>query len=131
MRPPLPDGAIEVVVVPAAPPPDEAAFEDQRKALFAALRARVDQLSEAGTYSCCIKTPCSHCALMAGGCRCGPGLQAGEPVCHECALMWSKGQGSIAGIEPGQVCSFLEAEKAMKGLGGAASGPMCGVASGP
>ena len=114
--PPLPEGAIQVVVVPAAPPPDSAGFEVQRKALFAALRARVDQLSQAGTYACCIKIPCSHCALMAGGCNCGPGLLKGEPVCHDCALMWMRGQGAIPGIEPAQVQSFLEAERAMQGL---------------
>ena len=116
--PALPPGAIEVVVVPAAPPADERAFEDQRKAIFAALRARVGQLQEAGTYQCCIKVPCTHCALMAGGCNCGPGLARGEPVCHDCALMWQRGQGIIEGIDPKDVCSFLEAERAMTEGGG-------------
>lgn len=109
----LPPDAIEIVVVPAAPPPDVAGFEDQRKAIFSALRIRVDQLTAAGTYTCCIQTPCSHCALMAGGCQCGPGLARGEPVCHECAMMWHRGQGSIDGVDPASVCSFQEAERAM------------------
>lgn len=117
-RPPLPEGAIEVVVVPAQPPADDRAFEVQRKAIFAALRARVDQLTAHGSYHCCIQVPCSHCALMAGGCRCGPGLQAGEPVCHDCALMWQRGQGSVEGVDPARVCSFLEAERDMRGGGG-------------
>jgi len=119
--PATPDGAIEVVVVPAAPPPDAAGFEDQRQDIWAALRARVAQLTAAGTYKCCIKVPCSHCALMTGGCNCGPGLRDGEPVCHECALMWMRGQGAVEGIDPAAVLSFLEAEKARRGLS-----PRCG-----
>ncbi len=110
-----------MVVVPAAPPADDRAFEVQRKAIYSALRARIEQLTAHGTYQCCIKIACAHCALMAGGCRCGPGLAAGEPVCHDCALMWHRGQGSIEGIDPAQVCSFLDAERDMATGGRCAS----------
>lgn len=114
----LPPDAIEVVVVPSRPPANTREFEDQRQTIHAALRARVQQLTEAGTFQCCIKIPCTHCALMAGGCNCGPGLQNGEPVCHDCALMWQRGQGIIAGVDPKDVCSFLEAERSMNEGGG-------------
>lgn len=107
--------------MPSAPPPDVAGFEVQRQGIWDALRARVAQLQAAGTYSCCIEVPCSHCALMAGGCNCGPGLLQGEPVCHDCALMWARGKGAIEGVDPATVQSFLEAEKQQRGLG-----PRCG-----
>ncbi|MDP6934163.1 MAG: hypothetical protein QGG40_14655 [Myxococcota bacterium] len=102
---------------PAAPPASEVTgtqradptTEDHRKQIFGNLRERVDALGEAGTYDCCIKVPCSHCALLAGGCMCGEGLRRGEPVCEECALMWAKGQGDEPGVDPGSVRSFLEA----------------------
>jgi len=102
------------VVVPAAPPADAAGFETQRKSLFAALRGRVDQLQAAGTYRCCIRHPCSHCALYSGGCRCAEGLSRGEPVCEECALMWTRGQGIVPGVDPQRVCSYLEAERGLR-----------------
>jgi hypothetical protein len=47
---------------------------------------------------------------MAGGCSCGEGLRRGEPVCEECALMWKRGQGAEAGVQPNSVRSFLEME---------------------
>jgi len=75
------------------------------------LRALVADLKESGRYDCCIKEPCSHCAMMAGGCSCGEGLRRGEPVCEECALMWVRGLGDETGVDPATVRSFLEAER--------------------
>ena len=76
---------------------DDRAVEAARRALFERVRAYVEELSEGGRYDCCVKVPCSHCALMAGGCRCGEGARRGEPVCEECAYLWTRGQGD----EPG------------------------------
>jgi hypothetical protein len=89
--------------------PDD--LEARRKALKATLRELVGDLGAAGRYDCCVETPCSMCALRAGGCACGEGLRAGEPVCEECALMWHTGKGAEPGVDPGSVRSFLEAAR--------------------
>jgi len=96
------------VVVPG-PGADD--FEHRRKAVNTELRGLVQDLGEAGRYACCIESPCSYCALHSGGCRCAEGLAKGEPVCEECARMWAKGRGTVPGVDPSEVRSFLEAEK--------------------
>lgn len=99
-------------VAPAAPSlADKREVEARRAALFTQIRAWVSDLEEAGRYDCCVKQPCSHCAIMAGGCKCGEGLRRGEPVCEECALMWAAGQGDEPGVSPDDVRSFLEASR--------------------
>ena len=104
---------------------DDRAVEAARRALFERVRAYVDELSEGGRYDCCVKTPCSHCALMAGGCRCGEGARRGEPVCEECAYLWTRGQGDEPGVDPASVRSFLEASRAA-GAGGQGEPCACG-----
>ena len=74
-----------------------------------ALDALIGDLLADGRYDCCTTAPCKWCALRTAGCSCGPGLQRGEPVCEECALMWTKGMGRVEGVEPDAVRSFLEA----------------------
>jgi len=98
---------------PAAEPAVETAqdLRERHGKLFKELRALVDELKVSGRYDCCIETPCSHCAMMAGGCSCGEGLRRGEPVCGECALMWVRGLGAETGVDPATVRSFLEAER--------------------
>lgn len=102
--------------VPAAQEAAQAPAEPQdlrerHGAMFKELRAMVKELQESGRYDCCIETPCSHCAMMVGGCSCGEGLRRGEPVCEECALMWIRGLGAETGVDPKTVRSFLEAER--------------------
>jgi hypothetical protein len=106
--------------VPTAAPTTDDPFEARRQALFGEVRELVASLTAAGRYDCCTKSPCSHCALLAAGCKCGEGLRRGEPVCEECAHLWTKGQGDEPGVDPAQVRSFLEAEKAMMIDGGRA-----------
>lgn len=102
-RAPAPDG----------PPPSPApTLSERHRAVTDEIAALVADLSAAGTYQCCIQTPCRWCAMQTAGCACGPGLVRGEPVCEECALMWTKGQGSIPGVDPDGVRSFLEAMRA-------------------
>ena len=84
------------------------------------LRALIADLEGEGRYDCCVKVACSHCAMMAGGCRCGEGLRAGEPVCEQCALLWWRGQGDEEGVDPASVRSFLQAEQINAG-----AGPIC------
>lgn len=95
----------------AAPP----SFDERRVALVADLRAFVDDLTAAGRYHCCVSTPCTWCAELTAGCSCGPGLTRGEPVCEECAVLWTKGQGSVPGVDPSAVRSFLEARRSDPG----------------
>ena len=96
------------------PGPEPVDREARRRAIHAEVRSFVEDLEAGGDYDCCIKSPCSHCAMMAGGCKCEEGLARGEPVCEECALMWTRGQGKTPGVDPDSVRSFLEAERAMK-----------------
>lgn len=101
---------------PAVPAVEQAAdgsqdLQARHGVLFKELRAMVKEMTETGRYDCCIESPCSHCALMVGGCSCGEGLRRGEPVCEECALMWMRGLGAESGIDPKTVRSFLEAER--------------------
>ena len=91
-----------------APQPD---LRTRHSAMFKELRGMVKEMQESGRYDCCIQEPCSHCAMMVGGCSCGEGLRRGEPVCEECALMWIRGLGDEAGVDPKTVRSFLEAER--------------------
>jgi hypothetical protein len=86
-------------------------FEARRKAFFDGLRSYVSDLEAAGRYDCCVKVPCTHCALMLGACSCGEGLRRGEPVCEECAYLWTQGQGAEPGVDPSSVRSFLEASR--------------------
>lgn len=67
-----------------------------------------------GRYDCCVKVPCTHCAVLAAGCKCGEGLRRGEPVCEECAYLWLQGQGDEPGVSKESVRSFLEASRAMQ-----------------
>lgn len=94
----------------AAPEPAKD-LKARHGAMFKELRALVKDLQESGRYDCCIEGPCSHCAMMMGGCSCGEGLRRGEPVCEECALMWIRGLGAESGVDPATVRSFLEAER--------------------
>jgi|ETNmetMinimDraft_26_1059896.scaffolds.fasta_scaffold196606_2 hypothetical protein len=105
----------------AAPVPTQEATEEptsqpkdlraRHGTMFKELRALVKELEASGRYDCCIQEPCSHCAMMVGGCSCGEGLRRGEPVCEECALMWIRGLGAESGVDPKTVRSFLEAER--------------------
>lgn len=87
----------------------ESDFEVERKAIAGRIRELVAGLEAAGRYDCCIQVPCNLCATRVGGCKCGEGLRRGEPVCEECALLWSQGQGAEPGVDPSTVRSFLEA----------------------
>lgn len=93
---------------------DPAALEARRVALRAQLKELVGDLTVAGKYDCCVEAPCNLCAMRAGGCKCGEGLRNGEPVCEECAMMWKRGNGAEAGVDPSSVRSFLEAEREME-----------------
>ena len=106
---PVPRAELDPDDVPAAAL-DPAQQERRRQAFMTELRGFVEELEGQGRYDCCVKIPCSHCALMAGGCACGEGLRRGEPVCEECAYLWTKGQGAEA-VDPSEVRSFLEASK--------------------
>lgn len=88
--------------------------ERKRKELYATVRRFVQDLEAVGRYDCCVKIPCTHCAILAGGCACGEGLRKGEPVCEECAYLWMQGQGAEAGVSKDTVRSFLEASRAMQ-----------------
>lgn len=92
------------------PNPTDTQLEAERKRIQAEVRAYVAALEEEGRYDCCVKVPCSHCAMLATGCACGEGLRRGEPVCEECAYLWTKGQGDEP-VDPSKVRSFLEAAK--------------------
>jgi hypothetical protein len=74
----------------------------------------VRELEGAGRYDCCIERPCSYCAMRVGGCRCGEAARAGEPVCEECALMWTQGKGAEP-VDPASIRSFLEAQRLARG----------------
>lgn len=93
----------------------ELSIEEQRRELVAGLVALAERSAAEGTYDCCTKEPCLHCARMTGHCACAEGLRRGEPVCEECAYHWQRGQGSLEGVEPREVRSFLEAERLRRG----------------
>jgi hypothetical protein len=114
---------------PAAEPAQD--LRERHGKLFKELRALVDELKAAGRYDCCIETPCSHCAMMAGGCSCGEGLRRGEPVCEECALMWVRGLGAETGVDPATVRSFLEAERIINAKAAKSAGKHKAHPSGP
>ncbi len=111
-------------VAPSLPPTAGDPLEARRAALSAELRELVTELEAAGRYDCCIETPCKLCATRAGGCRCGHGARAGEPVCEECALMWARGKGA-EDVDASTIRSFLEAERRATG----AYGDICGEPS--
>jgi hypothetical protein len=90
-------------------------IEQERQDLVEGLEALVERSAAEGTYDCCTTTPCLHCVRMTGHCGCAEGLRRGEPVCEECAYHWQRGQGAIEGVDPKDVRSFLEAERAAKG----------------
>lgn len=94
---------------PAAPPPPPPTIDARHATVKSELDALIGALLADGRYDCCTTAPCKWCALRTAGCSCGPGLQRGEPVCEECALMWTKGMGHVEGVEPEAVRSFLEA----------------------
>ncbi len=108
---------------PEAPAPGGGdVLEARRKELTSELRDLVGELEAAGRYDCCIETACKLCAMRAGGCRCGEGARAGEPVCEECALMWVQGKGAEP-VPASSIRSFLEAQRAARGD----YGDICGV----
>ncbi len=109
-----PERAGEVAPATSVPPQAPDALEIRRKALSAELRELVGELELAGRYDCCIETPCKLCAVRAGGCRCGEAARDGEPVCEECAMMWSKGLGDEP-VPASSIRSFLEAERQQNG----------------
>jgi len=92
---------------PTAPPPPT--LDQRHRTVAQELDALIASLTDDGRYACCTTAPCKWCALRTAGCACGPGLQRGEPVCEECALMWTKGMGNVEGVDPEGVRSFLEA----------------------
>lgn len=94
------------------PSADRLIRERHRKELYATIRAYVQDLEAVGAYDCCVKVPCTHCAILAAGCACGEGLRRGEPVCEECAYLWTQGQGAEPGVSKESVRSFLEASRA-------------------
>ena len=100
-------GAVE----PVKEAPVVQSLEERRLAVAAELQAMIAMSTAEGTYNCCIKDPCTHCVRLTGHCACAEGLKRGEPVCEECAYMWTRGQGSIPGIDPKSVMSFLEAAR--------------------
>ena len=87
----------------------DAQVRDRRQRIHDDLAEFSRQLEADGRYDCCVKTPCTWCALNTGGCSCGEGLRRGEPVCEQCAYLWRRGQGDEPGIDPESVESFLEA----------------------
>ena len=67
------------------------------------------KLAEEGKYACCIKEPCSMCALAHGECDCYNDLKKGEHVCVECYAGWQQGKGGDEKIKPENVkTSFVE-----------------------
>ncbi len=109
---------------PSSPATEAVATVDDTQArLQAELRALVAALTEAGRYDCCVEAPCQYCATRTAGCSCGEGLREGEPVCEECAMGWAQGRGAEPGVDPGKVCSFLEADRAIRSA--QASGEPC------
>lgn len=92
--------------------PARLAYEARRVELDGMIRAYVQDLQAADRYHCCIRTPCTTCAMLAGSCACADGLRRGEPVCDECAMMWQRGQGVVPGVSKDQVRSFLEDSRA-------------------
>jgi hypothetical protein len=100
-------GAVE----PVQEAPVVKSLEERRLAVAAELQAMIESSAAEGGYNCCIKDPCVHCVRLTGHCGCAEGLKRGEPVCDECAYMWTRGQGSIPGIDPKDVRSFLEASR--------------------
>jgi len=91
------------------PPPPVRTLQQRHDAVKTGLNDLIASLTAEGRYQCCVTTPCTWCAVQVAGCACGPGLQRGEPVCTQCALMWTKGLGSVEGVDPDGVRSFLEA----------------------
>ena len=94
---------------PVEPPPS---IDARHRTVAAELDALIASLTAEGRYACCVSTPCKWWALRTAGCGCGPRLAKGEPVCEECALLWTKGLGSVDGVDPDGVQSFLEAMRA-------------------
>ncbi len=107
--------------VAVTPPRTPDALELRRRAMSEELRSLVSELEAAGRYDCCIGHPCKWCAVRSGGCRCGAGARAGEPVCEECAMMWMKGHGAEP-VDKSTIRSFLEAEREANGEYGAICG---------
>jgi len=115
---PLPTPTLEHAARDLPPAHTADDLEARRRAVVAELRAVVDALTAEGAYRCCIRVACTWCATHTGGCACHDGLLRGEPVCEECALMWDKGQGSVPGVDPCAVRSFLEAGRVGGRCGG-------------
>lgn len=101
-------GCQDEPAVDGPPPPPPTLLERHAK-VKQSLEGLISVLTAEGRYQCCVSVPCTWCALQTAGCACGPGLQRGEPVCEQCALMWTKGLGSVEGVDPDGVRSFLEA----------------------
>ncbi|MBX7221417.1 MAG: hypothetical protein K1Y36_15815 [Blastocatellia bacterium] len=57
------------------------------------------QLTEAGTYTCCVAPACDMCVKTEGECRCAVHLKRGEGVCGQCLEGWQVGKGTFSKVE--------------------------------
>ena len=75
----------------------------------------VNEKGERSTYADLECGQCGQCGkvgiIVAGGTHFDGQY---KPVCEECALMWTRGQGIVPGVDPQRVCSYLEAERGLR-----------------
>ena len=87
------------------------------EALLAEAKAKLSdaksKLASEGKYGCCIKEPCTMCAMEEGGkCECYEEVKKHEPVCNECYGGWMSGKGSDSTIKKEDVkADFMEKEE--------------------
>lgn len=71
-----------------------------------AIQAQKKQATSQGTYGCCLKQACDHCALKMGECPCRMNLQKKMAVCNECKGGWHAGDGAVPGVNADDVTTL-------------------------
>lgn len=71
-----------------------------------AIQAQKKQATSQGTYGCCLKQACDHCALKMGACPCRMNLQKKMAVCNECKGGWHAGDGAVPGVNADDVTTL-------------------------
>ena len=91
------------------PPKTGAMLVAEAKANLTEAKAK---LATEGNYGCCIKEPCSMCAMEHGKCGCYEEVKRHEAVCNECYGGWMSGKGTDPKIKKEDVkAEFMESEE--------------------
>ena len=101
------------------PPQQEVKLEQAKTGEMLLVEAKAklaeakSKLASDGKYGCCLKEPCTMCAMEEGGtCKCYEEVKKHEAVCNECYGGWMSGKGADPKIKKEDVkADFMESEE--------------------